>query len=167
MIPADGKLTGFLLWSCTLLAIVLRRRAAEFSLPERLILYVTITAIVFYWCADKDPHSISNLAENIYFLMLGGGVLIAYRFGRNQSFSVTPTDFLIILIALLVPTLMGTLLPQAYIGEVAIKTLIMFYAVELVLAEARTRVWVIRTGVLAVLTLFAGRLVLFAIPVAG
>ena len=167
VIPADGKLTGFLLWSCTLFAIVLRRRAPELSLPERLLLYVTITTIVFYWCAGKEPHSISNFAENLYFLILGGGVLIAYRFGHNRSFSVTPTDFLIILIALLVPTLTRTLLPQAYIGEVAIKTLVLFYAVELVLAEAQTRVWVIRTGVCIVLTLFAGRLVLFDIPVAG
>ncbi len=167
VIPADGKLTGFLLWSCTLIAIVLRRRAPVFSLPERLILYVTITTIVFYWCAGKDSHQISDLAENLYFLILGGGVLIAYRFGHNRSFSVTPTDFLIILIALLVPTLTRTLLPQAYIGEVAIKTLVLFYAVELVLAEARTRVWIIRTGECAILTLFAGRLVLFDIPISG
>ena len=146
---------------------MLRRGAPELSLPERLLLYVTITTIVFYWCAGKDSPEIYNLAENLYFLILGGSVLIAYRFGHNRSFSVTPTDFLIILIALLVPTLTRTLLPQAYIGEVAIKTLILFYAVELVLAEAQTRVWVIRTGVCAVLTLFAGRLVLFDIPIAG
>ena len=167
VIPADGKITGFLLWSCTLLAIALRWRAPEFSLPERLLLYVTITTIVFYWCAGKEPHVISNLAENLYFLLLGVGVLIAYRFGYNRSFSVTPTDFLIILIALLVPTLTRTLLPQAYIGEVAIKTLVLFYAVELLLAEVQTRVWVIRTGVCAILTLFAARLVVFDIPVAG
>ncbi len=167
VIPADGKATAVALWCATLVAFALRWRASEFSLPERLVLYITITTIVFYWCAAKDPGAVSDLAENVYFVMLGVGVLIAYRFGYNRSFKVTPTDFLIILIALLVPTLTGRLLPQAYIGEVAIKTLVMFYAVELILAEVRVRVWHVRAGACVVLTLLAGRLLLFDVPVAG
>ena len=166
VIPADGKATAVALWCATLVAFALRWRASEFSLPERLVLYITITTIVFYWCAAKDPGAVSGLAENVYFVLLGVGVLIAYRFGYNRSFKVTPTDFLIILIALLVPTLTGRLLPQAYIGEVAIKTLVMFYAVELILAEVRVRVWHERTGACVVLTLLAGRLLLFDVPVA-
>jgi UDP-GlcNAc:undecaprenyl-phosphate/decaprenyl-phosphate GlcNAc-1-phosphate transferase len=167
VIPADGRFTSIVLWCATMVAFVLRGRAPEFSLPERLILYVAITTIVFYWCSTKNPGAVSGMAENLYFIVLGAGIIVAYRFGYNRSFIVTPTDFLIILIALLVPTIMGSLLPQTYIGEVAIKTLVMFYAVELVLAEVQARVWHVRAAVCFVLTLLAGRLLLYDIPVAG
>lgn len=167
VVPPDGRATALLLWGATVLAFALRRRARDFSLAERLVLYVTITTIVYYWCAAKEPGLVLAAVENVYFAALGLGVLVAYRFGRNRSFAVTPTDFLIILIALLVPTVSGPWLPETWIGEVAIKTLVLFYAVELVLAEVRTRVWHVRAGACLVLTLLAGRILLGGVPVAA
>lgn len=167
VVPPDGRVTALVLWVATVAAFVLRRRAREFSLPERLVLYVTITTIVYYWCSAKETGPLLATVENAYFAVLGVGVLLAYRFGRNRSFSVTPTDFLIILIALLVPTVSGPWLPETYIGEVAVKTLVMFYAVELVLAEVRTRVWHVRAGACLVLTLLVGRVMLGGIALAG
>ncbi len=157
-IPADGKFTGIALWAGALLVYGWRARRAEFALLERLILYVAITTIVFYWCAERGAPLPLLSIENAYFVVLGVSVMIAYRFAPRRSFDVTPTDFLIILIALLVPTLTRTMFPQDYVGEVAVKTLVLFYAVELVLAEAQKRLWPVRLAACAILSLFAARL---------
>lgn len=157
-IPADGKITGLILWATAAVLFACRWANPRFVLIERLLVYVAITTIVFYWCAGRtEPSGLLNL-ENLYFLTLGASVMVAHRFGHSRTFDVTPTDFLIILIALLVPTVTRTLFPQAYIGEVAIKTLVLFYAVELLLAGPVTRVWQIRLAALIVLSVFAARL---------
>jgi UDP-GlcNAc:undecaprenyl-phosphate GlcNAc-1-phosphate transferase len=82
---------------------------------------------------------------------------MAYRFTRNRNFSVTPTDFLIIFIALVVPTVSSSLFPQNNITEVAIKVLIMFYAVELIVAQASGRMWLLRLVVAGVMAMLAAR----------
>jgi len=148
-------------------SILWRRSAAEFALIERLVLYVTITTVVFYWCNERGASGALLSVENVYFLVLGASIIMAYRFGRNRSFEVTPTDFLIILIALLVPTLTRTLFPHQFISEVAIKTLVLFYATELILAESRNRVWPVRVAACAVLSVLALRLALDRLPVQG
>lgn len=158
-IPADGKTTVLALTAVAVAVFGWRARTPQFALVERLIIYIAITTIVFYWCAGRAVPTGLVSIENAYFLLLGVSVLVAYRFGHNRSFDVTPTDFLIILIALLVPTVTRTLFPQHYIGEVAIKTLVLFYAVELILAQAGRRLWLVRTATAGVLAFFVLRLV--------
>jgi UDP-GlcNAc:undecaprenyl-phosphate GlcNAc-1-phosphate transferase len=96
-------------------------------------------------------------AENVYFGALGLALMTAYRFTRNRNFSVTPTDFLIIFIALVVPTVSSSLFPQNNVTEVAIKVLILFYAVELIVAQAAGRLWLLRVTVAATMSLLALR----------
>lgn len=166
-VPADASLTTYSLLAVAIATFFWRRRRSEFSVFERLILYVTITMLVYYWCVGRDTGLTAYPVENIYFLVLGAGVVMAYRFGENENFSVTPTDVLIILIAILVPTLTRTLLPQQYIGEVAIKTLVLFYALELVLSAWRGKLGWVRVGALSVLAVFAIRLLWIGIPVSA
>ncbi len=166
-VPSDGRLTSLVLWAGLMLAAVWRRGSTELALVERLLLYVALTTVVYYWCGGRgsDPGLLS--LETGYFAALGVSVLIAYRFGHNRSFNVTPTDFLIIIIAVLVPTLTRTLFPHTLVGEIAIKTLVLFYALELVLAEWRDRLWRVRAGACVVLTVFALRLTFGDVAVAG
>ena len=163
-VPSDGRFTGMLLWVLSLGLLLWRRRNSEFLLLERLLLYVAITTLVFYWCAGRPAAPGLLSTEGVYFSVLGVSIIIAYRFGHNRSFAVTPTDFLIILIALLVPNLTGSIFEHHYVGEVAIKTLVLFYAVELIVAESGPRVWAIRVATSAVLSVLGVRLLIGDLP---
>ena len=156
-LPPDGGPTVFLLFTAAAIALGWGWRRSDYALLERLVLYVAITAIIFYWCAARPPEDPLAAAENVWFVALGVSLLVGYRFARNRSLTVTPTDFLIILIALLVPTFARTLLPQPYVGEVAIKTLVAFYAIELVLAGADGRLRLVRLALFLVLGALAAR----------
>ena len=160
--PSDAPVTVYVLFAASVVVALALRNRAAYILLERLLLYVAITTIVYYWCSTQDQYSIWSDIEKAYFGLLGLTLLFAYRFTRNRSFRVTPTDFLIILIAVIVPTLSKSMVPQNNLGEIAIKVLILFYAAELVIAQANTRMWMLRTGLcllLGVLALRVGALI--------
>lgn len=154
--PGDANLTAYLLCGSAVLAALVLRAQQGYHVLERLLLYVTITAVVYYW-ADGHPAAGWARLEKVYFGLLGLALLVSYRFTRNRSFSVTPTDFLIIFIALLVPTLSRSLAQDTALATVALKILILFYAAELVISQAGARIWAVRVGLLGVSGLLVGR----------
>ena len=155
--PTDAVMTTDVLCGATLGLLILRRNHPNYALVERLLLYVAVTTVVFYWGREHGDSVWLHRFENLYFGILGILLVIAYRFTRNRSFNVTPTDFLIIFIALVVPTVSSSLFPQNNITEVAIKVLIMFYAVELIVSQASGRLWILRLVVAGVMSLLAIR----------
>lgn len=155
--PNDAVLTSYMLCGVGIGLLVLRRNAPSYGLVERLLLYVAVTTVVFYWGRIDYESLWFHRFENMYFGALGVALIMAYRFTRNRNFSVTPTDFLIIFIALAVPTVSSSLFPQNNLTEVAIKVLILFYAVELFVAQAAGRLWMLRVVVAGVMTLLALR----------
>jgi UDP-GlcNAc:undecaprenyl-phosphate GlcNAc-1-phosphate transferase len=158
-LPADGRATLYALFAAALVGLAWRRLRPDIALIERLVLYVAMTAMIYYWCSARPQGGILVLAENVYFGVLGVGLLVAYRYGQSSRFGVTPTDFLIVLIALLVPTFARTLLPQPHVAEVGIKTLVAFYAAELVLGAAGPRAGWTRVGLVVVLGVVVLRVV--------
>jgi len=155
--PEDAALLAYTLAAAAAILWVLLRKRSDYHLLERLLLYVGVTTIVFYWGRVQAMPAWAHHIENIYFALLGFALVVAYRFTRNRAFTVTPTDFLIIFIALIVPTLSGSVFPDNRIGEVAIKVLILFYAVELIVSEVQPRLWLLRGVVTTVLLLLAVR----------
>jgi UDP-GlcNAc:undecaprenyl-phosphate GlcNAc-1-phosphate transferase len=155
--PDDAMLTAYALAGTGVAMLLLRRNHASYALLERLLLYVAVTTVVFYWGRVQTESVWLHRAENVYFGALGLALMTAYRFTRNRNFSVTPTDFLIIFIALVVPTVSSSLFPQNNVTEVAIKVLILFYAVELIVAQAAGRLWLLRVTVAATMSLLALR----------
>ncbi|MBK8957417.1 MAG: undecaprenyl/decaprenyl-phosphate alpha-N-acetylglucosaminyl 1-phosphate transferase [Proteobacteria bacterium] len=155
--PNDAMLTAYVLAGTGVAMLLLRRNHASYALLERLLLYVAVTTVVFYWGRVQTESVWLHRAENVYFGALGLALMTAYRFTRNRNFSVTPTDFLIIFIALVVPTVSSSLFPQNNVTEVAIKVLILFYAVELIVAQAAGRLWLLRVTVAATMSLLALR----------
>jgi UDP-GlcNAc:undecaprenyl-phosphate GlcNAc-1-phosphate transferase len=155
--PSDAVLTADVLCAGAVGLLVVRRNHVNYAVIERLLLYLAVTTVVFYWGRAQGASILLHRLENLYFGVLGILLVVAYRFTRNRNFSVTPTDFLIIFIALVVPTVSSNLFPENHITEVAIKVLIMFYAVELIVAQASGRMWILRLVVAAVMTLLAAR----------
>ena len=155
--PSDAAMMADVLCGAMLGLLILRRNHPNFALIERLLLYVAVTTVVFYWGRDQGDSVWLHRIENVYFGLLGILLVIAYRFTRNRNFNVTPTDFLIIFIALVVPTASSSLFPENNITEVAIKVLIMFYAVELIVAQAAGRLWILRMVTAGVMSILAFR----------
>jgi UDP-GlcNAc:undecaprenyl-phosphate GlcNAc-1-phosphate transferase len=153
--PSDAVMTADVLCAATFVMLVVKRNHPNFDLLERLLLYVAVTTVVFYWGRELGDSVWLHRFENLYFGVLGILLVIAYRFTRNRNFNVTPTDFLIILIAIVVPTVSSSLFPDNNITEVAVKVLIMFYAVELIVAQAGGRLWMLRLVVTGVMSLLA------------
>ena len=142
--PNDAPLTANILLVATLAQLVLLRRQPVFLLIERLTLYVTLTTLVFYTERGLVHGTWVSHLDATYFGLLGLLLLMTYRFTRNRTFNVTPTDFLVIVIALIVSSLSASIFPQNNISEIAIKVLILFYAAELIVSHARENLWLLR-----------------------
>ena len=142
--PNDAPLTANILLVATLAQLVLLRRQPVFLLIERLMLYVTLTTLVFYTERGLVHGTWVSHLDATYFGMIGLLLLMTYRFTRNRTFNVTPTDFLVIVIALIVPSLSASIFPQNNISEIAIKVVILFYAAELIVSHARENLWLLR-----------------------
>jgi UDP-GlcNAc:undecaprenyl-phosphate/decaprenyl-phosphate GlcNAc-1-phosphate transferase len=101
------------------------------------------------------------------------GMLVAYNYAfgalalftvmtlkatrRQKGFKATPMDFLILVIALVVPNLPDTFISGLRLGDIAVKTIVMFFSFEVLTGELRGELRKISVGVLAALALLAVR----------
>ena len=126
------------------------------------VFYVTATIVIYY--ANETKTQTIGMAndlltwENLYFFALVGAIITAYRFIRPQQFTVTPTDFLVIFLAIVAPGLLGNIVPHGNIMAIGMKTVVLFYAFELVFSRLRGKEVFLRlilVVLLAVLTVQA------------
>jgi UDP-GlcNAc:undecaprenyl-phosphate GlcNAc-1-phosphate transferase len=76
---------------------------------------------------------------------------------RKQGFKTTPMDFLILMIALVVPNLPEPVLGGAHLGEVAVKLITLFFGFEVLAGELRGRSGGLAAMLIAALTVLAAR----------
>ena len=134
-IPIDAVYTAFVLMCMAIGNAIVRRRAEDFSLLERGLMYVTITFVVFYSVTTRAALPELNMLENVYFGLLTAAVVVVFRFSHSRDFRLTPLDFLVVFIAVAVPNMLGEELPISNIGEVVAKVFLLFYASELMLGQ--------------------------------
>lgn len=116
------------------LAVCATRRAARFIWLERAVAYVAVVLVVYL----DQTSPLATAGWNTLSWMLVGGIAAAavLRFVVTgaRAFQVTALDILVAFVALIVPMLPGPVaLPEALTGGIA-KTLVLLYAVELLLA---------------------------------
>lgn len=109
----------------------------------RLMLYVVIAFVVYLvdqWVTSLDTSLL--VYEHVYIGIITAALVIGARYKIDVAFKTTPTDYLIMLLML------GSLLvPKVYAGSegvipMAVKLVIMFYAVEVLLQKIKGR-WAI------------------------
>jgi UDP-GlcNAc:undecaprenyl-phosphate GlcNAc-1-phosphate transferase len=76
---------------------------------------------------------------------------------RRKGFKATPMDFLILVIALVVPNLPDPIIKSAHMGDLATKTIVLFFGFEVLIGELRGNVGRLAAGVLAGLGVLAVR----------
>lgn len=127
------------------------------TMIEKAIVYVLCVLAVYF--LESSIISVSEYTDiiNIYFVMLAIAFAIKVRFSATRSFQVTPLDFLVVLLVLVVPNLpefSGSDLP---LGDSAFKLIVLFYASEAVLSGITRRCDLFRAGLIASMLLIMVR----------
>ena len=153
---------GVLAWGflSVLLVLYFKRSGQPFNIIERAIAYITAVFVVYLTQMAPGPLVEYALYSNIFFVMLAVAIGIGFRFAQADRFRITPMDFLVILIAVIVPKLPGVHLQNANLGEGIIKVLILFYGIELVLTNIWRRWNLLRSVILATLLVLGVRAIL-------
>ena len=73
-----------------------------------------------------------SLYRNILFAAMVVAVAIGFRFSKER-FRITPMDFLVILVALVVPNLPDVTIGEAQAGLAVAMLIVLYYSIELVL----------------------------------
>lgn len=138
-----------------LLAALLLTRRLPILAIERLSAYTTAIAIL-YLLAEAPPGLTQGckLCLPVLFWALALSSLILVRAWR-QGFRLTTLDVLILLAALTAPLLRDLGLHE--IGLLALKAIVLFYGIEILMLERERRWDALRVGVIATLAILAAR----------
>jgi UDP-GlcNAc:undecaprenyl-phosphate GlcNAc-1-phosphate transferase len=83
--------------------------------------------------------------------------VLRVRFSHEKTFQVTPLDYLVIILIVLVPHLPEMHIENEFIGEMAIKLVVLFYACEAVMGLSASKWNLMRIGAISTLLLVAYR----------
>jgi len=124
----------------------------------RLTLYLIIPFVVYQAEANLSLW-ISEVFQTCYSLAFGLLVFFVFltlRLSRREGFKSTPMDFLILLIALVVPNLPDETIKSYGMGLLAAKIIVLFFSYEVLIGELRgqlNRVVMTTIAALAIVTI--------------
>jgi UDP-GlcNAc:undecaprenyl-phosphate GlcNAc-1-phosphate transferase len=126
----------------------------------RMAFYLTVPLLLYMGRAEP-AEGLPPLLIKFYPLAFGGLALftvLTLKFTRRRKgFKATPMDFLILVIALVVPNLPVPALAGTRMGELAVKIIVLFFGFEVLLGELRGATFRLMVGVAAGLMLLAVR----------
>ena len=127
------------------------------SMAEKAVVYVVCVLAVYL--LESSISSVSEYTDviNIYMVILAIAFAVKVRFSSSRTFQITPLDFLVVLLVLLVPNLPEFSTSEMPLGESAFKLIVLFYTSEAVLNVVSKRLDVFRLGVVASLALIVVR----------
>lgn len=157
-VPKDSSIS-FVSWAllALLIGIYLKRGNAPFHIIERACLYVAIVFVVYLLQVEPGVLSDYKVYRNIYFVLLAMAVAIGMRFSGEEKFKLSTLDFLVIFVVITIPNLPGTFMANSIWGPAIIKVIVLFYGVELVLANMWRRWGIMRFSLMATLAVLGFR----------
>ena len=137
-IPNDVGLIATGLLAAVLGTLVLAKGAA---LAIRIGLYIGSTFIMYYgelfpWGSTEQLASPLNLG----FAVLAVLVVLTIRLTGDDRFQTTPLDYLIVLLALMLPFLPDLMIGTVHVSLLTAKLIVLFFAFELLLQVSRASV---------------------------
>jgi UDP-GlcNAc:undecaprenyl-phosphate/decaprenyl-phosphate GlcNAc-1-phosphate transferase len=118
-------------------------RKAPLNTIEKALLYITATVLVYLDEMVLPSSRLVLVGSWIAVSIAAAATAIRLRFLSGRGFELTPLDILVVFMALVVPSLPGTLgLPHG--GALAIaKIVVVFYAIEMLISRSQDKaVWV-------------------------
>jgi UDP-GlcNAc:undecaprenyl-phosphate GlcNAc-1-phosphate transferase len=130
-VPRDiGALALALL--IVLLILYFRHRHKPFSIIERACTYVAGICVVYLVQVMPGALADFSLYRNTLFVAMTVAVAIGFRFSKER-FRITPMDFLVIFVALVVPNLPDDKFQADDVGMGVAMLIVLLYGMELVL----------------------------------
>ncbi len=115
-------------------------------LIEKAISYVICVMAVYLLQNSGAQHEYYSHLINFLFLVIALAFAIKVKFSVDKSFRLTPMDFLVVSLVLVVPNVPGIGLPEDHAGEMAIKLIVLFYALESIFNTIKSRMNILRIG---------------------
>jgi UDP-GlcNAc:undecaprenyl-phosphate GlcNAc-1-phosphate transferase len=119
--------------SLILLVFLIISAVFRLQFLEKVVAYVVCALSVYFVESNIIKYSEYSEIINIYVVILAIAFAVKVRFSRDKSFQITPLDFLVILLVLVVPNLPEFSVNGIEIGVAAFKLIVLFYACEAVL----------------------------------
>ncbi len=131
-----------------------RCRESLISWIERGIVYIVVAVLLYLvgFAHEKLPLS------QFFFAALVVAVVIGFRYSKDNGFSANPSDFLIVLLAIALPTLPQAQQIAPFWTDYIPKLVVLYYAIEMVLPSVAKRTGMVRllTSSILVIILIRG-----------
>jgi len=137
--PGDLSVTAGLLSALLLARLVFGYKA--WFLFLRLILFVTV-AFGAYLAEFYLTDSWSGIADFllVFYVILAAGVVLAVRFSQGEFFQVTPLDYLVLIIVLVLALMSETGYADISAIKLGLQLIVLFYSVEVIIKRMQSRV---------------------------
>jgi UDP-GlcNAc:undecaprenyl-phosphate/decaprenyl-phosphate GlcNAc-1-phosphate transferase len=126
-------------------------RAGPLNPMDKAALYMTATVLVYLDGLVLPPNRLTSILTWSAVSIAGVGTAVRLRLHRDRRFQVTPLDLIVLFMALVVPSLPGTInLPHGGALTIA-KLVILFYAIEVLVSRVEGRTVWLRVAVVSTL----------------
>ena len=99
-----------------------------------------------------------TVVDNILFIVMVFGVILTLKFTRREKgYKATPTDFIILFLALVVPNLPNSVIQSYKIGSMVAKIIAFYFTFEVLSGELRTQTREITIVVVSILVIIGLR----------
>lgn len=127
------------------------------SIIEKATIYVLCVLCVYLLQNEGISESEYYDMLNYLFVVIAVAFALRVKFSKDRSFQVTPLDFLVILLAVVVPNIPNIGFEEGHIDEMAIKLIVLFYASEAVINIMSTKWTLVRISLICSLAIAAVR----------
>jgi UDP-GlcNAc:undecaprenyl-phosphate GlcNAc-1-phosphate transferase len=144
-VPVDIRVLACVAAVVVLVSIVVRRAGSEAGWLERAALYTSALIAVYL---DRDgtlSPTFKLTMECVIFIAMLLAIVMRLRLTTDRRFRITPLDLLVLLVAVALPNLPGSVLSNHVAGWMIWKTLVLFYCIENLSVSAGFQ-WRILTG---------------------
>jgi UDP-GlcNAc:undecaprenyl-phosphate GlcNAc-1-phosphate transferase len=125
-------------------------RSGPLIVLEKATLYVT-AAVLVYLDTALPADRLTSILTWFVIGMAAAATALRLRLHNDRRFQATPLDLIVLFMALIVPSLPGTLtLPHGGVPAIA-KLVILFYAIEVLVSRSDGRAVWVRVGMVSVL----------------
>lgn len=149
--PADVRVLATILGGVLVFSILIRRNTDPGGWVERGVLYVCALIAVSLDRGEFFTHDVKVFFEIVIFASLGIAIFMRLYLATDRRYDITPLDVLVLLIAVALPNLPGSVLSVYAAGWMVAKVVLLMYGIEnLTITSARQRV-VMTLGILTFL----------------
>jgi len=121
--------------------LALRRFKRSWELYALMVVLYLFTPFLVFLSTEQWPEWMNVPYKRVYelsFLVLAFFMIATLKFThRQQGFTIKPTDFLILFIALVVPYILADVMNSKNLAAIATKTIVFFFGYEILVGEMR------------------------------